>query len=78
MFDLDVFSVVHLSRLLVPMFEARPGGGTFVVVSSTAGKMGVPFSGTYDGAKHALHVIIGINCIIVDYPVSDQFYNHYS
>ena len=25
------------------------------VVSSTAGKAGVPFSGTYTGSKHAVH-----------------------
>ena len=56
MFDLDVFSVVHLSRLLVPMFESRPKGGSFLVNSSTAGKVGLPFSATYCGAKHALHV----------------------
>ncbi len=51
----NVFSVVSLSRLILPHFEAR-GQGSFALMSSTAGKVGVPFSGTYTGSKHALHV----------------------
>ena len=55
MFDLNVFSVVSLSRLLLPVFE-RQGGGSLAVMSSVAGKVGVPMSGTYTGSKHAVHV----------------------
>ena len=29
--------------------------GSIAVTSSTAGKAGVPFSGTYTGSKHAIH-----------------------
>ena len=29
--------------------------GSIAVMSSTAGKAGVPFSGTYTGSKHAIH-----------------------
>ena len=29
--------------------------GNIAVMSSTAGKAGVPFSGTYTGSKHAIH-----------------------
>ena len=29
--------------------------GTFALMSSTAGKAGVPYSGSYTGSKHALH-----------------------
>ena len=51
----NVFSVVNLSRLIVPHFIAR-GHGSFAIVSSVAGKMGSPFAGTYTGSKHALQV----------------------
>ena len=55
MFDLNVFSVVNLTRLVLPHLVAN-GGGAIAVVSSAAGKAGAPFSGTYTGSKHALHV----------------------
>ena len=54
MFDLNVFSVVNLSRLIVPHFKER-GEGQFVLVSSVAGKFGVPFSASYVGSKHAIN-----------------------
>merc|ERR1719431_2444530 len=54
LFDLNVFSVVNLSRCIMPHFLNR-NSGTFALMSSTAGKAGVPFSGTYTGSKHALH-----------------------
>lgn len=53
MFELNVFSVVHLSRVVVPHMLER-GCGSIAVVSSVAGKTGVPFSGTYTGSKHAV------------------------
>ena len=31
-------------------------GGQFAIVSSAAGKAGVPFSGSYTGSKHAINV----------------------
>jgi len=54
LFDLNVFSVVNLSRLIIPHFQ-RQGRGTFCLVSSIAGKFGVPYSGSYTGSKHALN-----------------------
>lgn len=39
---------------MVPHFEER-AGGQFVIVSSVAGKAGVPFSGSYTGSKHAIN-----------------------
>ena len=51
----NVFSVVNMSRLIVPHFVTR-GRGSFGIVSSVAGKMGSPFAGTYTGSKHALQV----------------------
>lgn len=56
LFELDVFSVVHLSRLAVTYFEQNSIAGQLAVTSSTAGLIGAPHSGSYTGAKHALHV----------------------
>ncbi|TRY78067.1 hypothetical protein TCAL_10578 [Tigriopus californicus] len=54
MFELNVFSLVNLTRLVIPQFE-KQGGGTLAVTSSMAGISGIPFSGTYCGTKHAVH-----------------------
>ena len=56
LFELDVFSVIHLSRLAVNYFEQNNVRGQLSVTSSTAGFIGAPNSGSYTGAKHALHV----------------------
>ena len=58
LFELDVFSVIHLSRLAVTYFEQNSIKGQLAVTSSTAGLIGAPNSGSYTGAKHALHVNI--------------------
>lgn len=55
MFDLNVFSVLSLSRIAVKYF-LQVGGGHIVVTSSIAGVQPVPMSATYCGTKHALHV----------------------
>uniref|UniRef100_A0A224XFQ0 Putative 11beta-hydroxysteroid dehydrogenase type 1 n=1 Tax=Panstrongylus lignarius TaxID=156445 RepID=A0A224XFQ0_9HEMI len=55
MFQLNVFSVISLSRIAVEYFEKMDHGGQLVVTSSVAGLIGVPFSGSYTGSKHALH-----------------------
>merc|ERR1712156_463976 len=54
LFNLNVFSIVNLSRCIMPHFLER-NSGTFALMSSAAGKAGVPFSGSYTGSKHALH-----------------------
>ncbi|XP_014242746.1 dehydrogenase/reductase SDR family member 7 [Cimex lectularius] len=54
MFDLNVFSLISLSRLAVKYFD-KNGGGHIVVSSSLAGIFGAPFSATYTATKHALH-----------------------
>ena len=53
-FNLNVFSVVSLTRTVVEHMVSNKSG-LVAVVSSTAGKAGVPFSGTYTGSKHAVH-----------------------
>ncbi|CRK98666.1 CLUMA_CG011944, isoform A [Clunio marinus] len=55
LFELDVFSVIHLSRLAVTYFEQNSIKGQLAVTSSTAGLIGAPNSASYTGAKHALH-----------------------
>lgn len=57
LFELDVFSIVHLSRLVVNYFEQNKITGQIAVTSSIAGLIGAPLSGSYTGAKHALNVI---------------------
>ncbi|XP_069688763.1 dehydrogenase/reductase SDR family member 7-like isoform X2 [Periplaneta americana] len=54
MFDLNVFGVIALSRIVVRHFQKKKEGHV-VVTSSLAGVKAAPFSGSYSGAKHALH-----------------------
>jgi len=55
LFELDVFSVVNLSRIYVKYVEKNSLEGHIAVTSSSAGLLGVPNSGSYVGAKHAIH-----------------------
>ncbi|KAI4471661.1 dehydrogenase/reductase sdr family member 7-related [Holotrichia oblita] len=54
MFELNVFSVLNLTRIAIKHFKAN-GGGHIVVTSSVTGIVAFPFSASYDGSKHALH-----------------------
>ncbi|KYQ60736.1 Dehydrogenase/reductase SDR family member 7 [Trachymyrmex zeteki] len=54
MFNLNVFSIMSLSRLAVKHF-LKVGEGQIVNTSSFAGILPVPMSATYCGTKHALH-----------------------
>uniref|UniRef100_A0A8D8V4N0 Dehydrogenase/reductase SDR family member 7 n=1 Tax=Cacopsylla melanoneura TaxID=428564 RepID=A0A8D8V4N0_9HEMI len=55
MFELNVFSVLNLSRIAVKHFLNVEHGGHLVVTSSIAGLIGAPYSGSYTGSKHAIH-----------------------
>ena len=55
LFDVNVFSLINLNRIVVKHF-LEVGGGQLAVTSSTAGILGVPYSGTYTASKHAIHV----------------------
>lgn len=57
MFDLNVFGVVALSRIVVRYFQKKKEGH-IVVTSSLAGVKAAPFSGSYTGAKYAIHVSV--------------------
>lgn len=52
-FELDVFSIVNLTRIYVRHFK---GKGHVAVTSSSVGMIAVPNSASYTGAKHAIHV----------------------
>ena len=52
-FELDFFSVISFTQALLPHMSERKEGH-FVVISSIAGKIGVPLRGGYGAAKHAI------------------------
>lgn len=55
MFDVNVFSTINLSRLVMNHWYEKNVPGHLVVVSSLAGISGAPNSATYSATKHALH-----------------------
>lgn len=55
MFNLNVFSTLNLSRIALKHFNAK-GTGQVAVTSSVTGFLPAPFSATYTGSKHAIHV----------------------
>jgi len=52
--DVNYLGTVQISLKVLPAFLKR-GGGQFVVISSMAGKFGVPIRSGYSAAKMALH-----------------------
>lgn len=54
--ELNVFSVVRLMQLAIPVMR-KQGGGMIVNVSSMLSKMYLPFLGPYSSTKHALNSI---------------------
>lgn len=70
LFELDVFSVIHLTRLVVKYFVEQAGGnGHIAATSSVAGLLSVPFSATYCAAKHALNAYL--QCLAMEHPSLD-------
>jgi dehydrogenase/reductase SDR family member 7 len=55
LFEGNVFGLLNLSRVVLPHFLAKKQGH-LVVTSSICGKVGAPFSASYNATKHALHV----------------------
>lgn len=52
--EVDYFSYIELTRLLLPHLQQRKTGHV-VVISSVMGKIGTPMRSAYAAAKHALH-----------------------
>ncbi|OXA62629.1 Dehydrogenase/reductase SDR family member 7 [Folsomia candida] len=55
LFELNVFSLLNLNRIVVRHFLEVGRGGQLAIMSSIAAKMGVYHSGSYSGSKFALH-----------------------
>ncbi len=55
-FEVNVFGLMRLSRLALPVLRRR-GGGTIVQVGSVVGKFTYPFGGAYCATKHAVESI---------------------
>lgn len=55
LFEGNVFGLLHLTRIVLPHFLAKKKGH-IAVTSSVCGKIGAPFSASYNATKHALHV----------------------
>ncbi|MCL4137352.1 UNVERIFIED_CONTAM: hypothetical protein GTU68_057523 [Idotea baltica] len=55
LFYVNTFGLLRLARRATLHFVSV-GGGSHVVMSSVAGRMGVPMSASYTGSKHALMV----------------------
>lgn len=55
LFNLNVFSTLNLSRVALKHFNGK-GSGQIAVTSSVTGFLAAPFSATYTGSKHAIHV----------------------
>lgn len=56
LFELDVFSVINLSRIYVNHIAQHKLKGHIAITSSSLGLIAVPNSASYTAAKHALHV----------------------
>ncbi len=56
MFDINVFSLLALTQLVVPHMRAR-GAGTIVNIGSVGGKVALPWSVMYCATKWAVHCI---------------------
>ncbi|XP_061402110.1 dehydrogenase/reductase SDR family member 7-like [Musca vetustissima] len=70
LYELDVFSVLHLSRLVVRYFVEQAGGhGHLACTSSVAGLTVVPFSASYCAAKHSINAYFG--CLALEHPSLD-------
>ncbi|HEX8072561.1 MAG TPA: SDR family NAD(P)-dependent oxidoreductase [Pyrinomonadaceae bacterium] len=55
-FELNLFSTIALTQLVIPVMR-RQGGGRIVNVSSVAGRVARPLSSVYDATKHALEAV---------------------
>ncbi|XP_025837004.1 dehydrogenase/reductase SDR family member 7 [Agrilus planipennis] len=74
-FDLNVFSTVHLSRVAVNYFINR-GVGHIAVTSSLASIMGGPFASSATASKAALNVSTNENTIIFK-TISKRFFLYF-
>ena len=55
-FETNVFALVALTQLVVPLLRAQ-GSGRIVNIGSVAGRIARPLSSVYDSTKHALEAL---------------------
>ena len=55
-FETNLFSLIALTQLVIPVFR-RQQSGRIVNISSVAGRVARPLSSVYDATKHALEAI---------------------
>ena len=55
-FETNLFSLIGVSQLVIPLMRTQ-GSGRIVNVSSVAGRIARPLSSVYDSTKHALEAI---------------------
>lgn len=55
-FEVNVFAVMRLSQLVIPVMRAA-GTGTIVNIGSIAGRMWMPFGGWYHATKYSLECL---------------------
>ncbi|MBE2215031.1 MAG: SDR family NAD(P)-dependent oxidoreductase [Opitutaceae bacterium] len=55
-FETNLFSLVALTQLVIPLMRGR-GRGRIINVGSVAGRIARPFSSVYDATKHALNAV---------------------
>lgn len=55
-FETNVFGLIRLTQLVLPMMRARREG-CIINVSSIAGRMSLPTGGAYHGSKHAVEAV---------------------
>lgn len=55
-FETNLFSLIALTQLVIPIMRDR-GSGRIVNISSVAGRIARPLSSVYDSTKHALEAI---------------------
>lgn len=55
-FETNLFSLIALTQLVIPIMREQ-GGGRIVNIGSVAGRIARPFSSVYDATKHALEAV---------------------
>lgn len=75
LFDLNFFSFLSLTDIVLPDMIARKSG-QLVVVSSLSGRIGTPITSSYTATKHALVIQYICNYVIMYYSHNYRKYYH--
>ncbi|KAF7795725.1 hypothetical protein EIP86_006890 [Pleurotus ostreatoroseus] len=64
LYDVNVFSILRISRAVIPYMAERKRG-TIVIMGSVAGQFPTPWTGHYDASKAAVRImteVLGLEC----------------